>query len=91
MVHGCGLIPAMPKSIHDDDYQIFLRLLRATRIARGVTQVELAELLGETQTFVSKCERGERRIDLLELRRFCNAMGEPFAKFTKRLDQELAS
>jgi transcriptional regulator with XRE-family HTH domain len=89
MVRGCGFRPAMPKSIHQDDYQIFLRLLRETRLAHGVTQVELADTLGETQTFVSKCERGERRIDLLELRRFCMAIGEPFARFAKRLDQEL--
>ncbi len=40
-----------------------------------MTQIELAERLGNTQTFVSKCERGERRIDAVELVEFAQAMG----------------
>lgn len=54
-----------------------LRLLRKTRRNVGVTQEELATRLDETQTFISKCERGERRIDVIELRKFCEALGIP--------------
>jgi len=43
----------------------------------GVSQVELAERLENTQTFVSKCERGERRIDAVELVEFAEALGVP--------------
>ena len=39
-----------------------------------MSQVDLAERLGNTQTLVSKCERGERRIDAVELVEFAEAM-----------------
>jgi len=47
------------------------------RQREGVSQVELAARLGNTQTFVSKCERGERRIDVVELVEFAEALGVP--------------
>ena len=39
-----------------------------------MTQIDMADRLAETQSFVSKCERGERRIDVAELRAFCRAL-----------------
>ena len=42
-----------------------------------MSQIDLAERLGNTQTFVSKCERGERRIDAVELVEFAEALGVP--------------
>ena len=53
----------MQKSINSQTYGIFLDHLRETREKANITQAKLAERLGETQSFVSKCERGERRID----------------------------
>lgn len=50
-------------------------VLETARKQVGVTQIELAERLGNTQTFVSKRERGERRIDAVELVEFAEAMG----------------
>ena len=38
-------------------------------------QLELAERIGEHQTFVSKCERGIRRVDIVELKRWTDALG----------------
>lgn len=48
----------MAQSTHNRDYQLLLAVLKAARKRVGVTQIELAERLGNTQTFVSKCERG---------------------------------
>lgn len=48
----------MAQSTHNRDYQLLLAVLKAVRKRVGVTQIELAERLGNTQTFVSKCERG---------------------------------
>jgi transcriptional regulator with XRE-family HTH domain len=79
----------MEKSLFSKGYRLFLRHLRAARKTAGVTQVELAKRLRETQSFVSKCERGERRIDVIELRAFCRAIGISFAEFIQRLDREL--
>ncbi|WP_428145753.1 helix-turn-helix domain-containing protein [Delftia acidovorans] len=67
----------MSLSTHNSDYQLLLSTLRAARKRAGVSQVELAERLGNTQTFVSKCERGERRLDVVELVEFSEALGVP--------------
>lgn len=67
----------MAQSTHNLDYQLLLAVLKAARKRMGVSQVELASRLGNTQTFVSKCERGERRIDAVELVEFSEALGVP--------------
>lgn len=77
----------MPKSIHSDEYRAFLTLLRRVREEAGLTQVDLANRLGVTQTYVSKCERGDRRIDVLELAHMCVAMGISLSSFTARLER----
>lgn len=67
----------MSRSTHNSHYQLLLAVLKTARKRVGVSQVELAERLGNTQTFVSKCERGERRIDAVELVEFAEALGVP--------------
>jgi len=79
----------MQKSIHSQTYAVFLKHLYETREKAGITQEELAERLGVTQSFVSKCERGERRIDIVELREFCMAMNTTMEKFIRQLDKKL--
>jgi ribosome-binding protein aMBF1 (putative translation factor) len=81
----------MEKSIHSARYAVFLALLRESRERAGLTQVQLAGKIGETQTFVSKCERGERRLDVIELRTFCRAFGMNLNQFVKRLEKALSS
>jgi transcriptional regulator with XRE-family HTH domain len=79
----------MEKSIHSARYAVFLKVLRETRVRAGLTQAQLARKIGETQTFVSKCERGERRIDVVELRTFCQAFGMSFKQFVRVLEKAL--
>ena len=79
----------MQKSLHSKGYRLLLRRLREARQGAGVTQEELARRLGETQSFVSKCERGERRLDAVELRAICKAIGASFVVFIRRLDREM--
>ena len=81
----------MDKSIYSDAYLGFLSQLRATRIEQGVTQEELAIRLGTTQSFISKCERGERRIDLVEARLFCEALEVDFVGFVTTLHFSLSA
>lgn len=57
----------MSGSLHTSAYRRFLEGLIALRKHKGVTQVQLAERIGRTQTWVSKNERGDRRLDLLEV------------------------
>ncbi|MEE1923549.1 helix-turn-helix transcriptional regulator [Pseudomonas sp. 148P] len=54
------------KTIHTAAYQHLLVLLVEARKASGLTQQELSERLGRPQSYVSKFERGERRLDVVE-------------------------
>jgi transcriptional regulator with XRE-family HTH domain len=77
----------MEKSIFTEDYLVFLRCLRAARGRAGLTQVQLAERLDQTQSWVSKCERGERRLDIVEVRAFCEAMGLSLTSFLEEFER----
>ncbi len=79
----------MEKSQFSKEYRVFLRQLQAARLEAGVTQQQVAERLGVTQSSVSKVERGERRIDVVELRAFCEAVGISFPTFATRLHQAI--
>jgi transcriptional regulator with XRE-family HTH domain len=63
------------KSIYSAEYQQLCMLLRALRREAGLTQVEVARRLDVPQSFVSKYESGERRLDVIELRHVAEAMG----------------
>lgn len=80
----------MGKSIYTDEYSVFLDCLKEAREKAGLTQTQLAERLGESQSLISKCERGERRVDIVELSRFCDALGIKLADFTLQLTAALA-
>ena len=56
--------------VHSQEYQRLLQRLRAARRSRDLTQQDVASKLGLTQSHVSKCESGERRIDVIELFHF---------------------
>jgi ribosome-binding protein aMBF1 (putative translation factor) len=75
------------KSITSRQYRTFLRQLRLARKHSGLSQVELATRIDETQSFVSKCERGERRLDVMELREFCKALGISLPSFVEALEE----
>ena len=81
----------MEKTIYTRDYRAMLALLREVRKAAGVTQVELADRLGTTQSFVTKCERGDRRLDLIQVRTICELLGTSLPDFVNKLEQRLAS
>ena len=66
-----------------------IELLRAQRLEKGITQEQLAKALKVGQGFISKIETHERRIDILELRSICKAIGISFLDFARNLDNEL--
>jgi len=57
-------------ALHTKRYRAFLVLLRRAREEAELTQVAVAKKLGRPQTWVSKCELGERRVDFVELENF---------------------
>ena len=64
----------------------YLHLLRQARLDAGLTQAELAIRLGQPQSFVSKYESGERRLDILELRHICKITGTKLEKLAHQLE-----
>ena len=73
----------MEHTIHSDPYRALLVQLRQLRETAGVTQSELASLLGQPQSWVSKVEVGERRLDIEELRQICVALDVDLVKVVK--------
>lgn len=63
------------QSIYSPEYKAFLARLRQCRLAKRLTQVQVAKALRKPQSFVSKIERGERRLDPLELRAVAKLYG----------------
>jgi transcriptional regulator with XRE-family HTH domain len=60
----------MSKSVYTVKYKDFLARLERARKEKGLTQVEVAKSLGKHQSYVAKCENGERRVDIVELAQF---------------------
>lgn len=58
------------KTIHAKEYKQYLTRLHQARIDSGLTQEEVAKRLKKPQSYVSKSESGERRLDLLEITKF---------------------
>lgn len=80
----------LSKSTFTDRYARFREMLIERRKAQGLTQVELAERLRKPQSFVSKIENGERRIDIVEFHEVLLAMGTDPLKFAQQLFREFA-
>ena len=78
------------KSIYTDEYAAVLRLLKSSRKKSGVTQVDLSDRLGQTQSFFSKIERGDRRLDIVQLRTILLEFGVSLPDFAVQLEAEIA-
>lgn len=61
-------------------------LLKQVRLEAGLRQVDLARRVGRPQSFVSKYEVGERRLDLVELSEICSAVGITLEDLARRFE-----
>jgi transcriptional regulator with XRE-family HTH domain len=73
----------MAKSIHTVEYQNVLKKLKGARNESGFTQVEISQKLKKPQSYISKIERGERRIDITELSVIAKIYKKPLDFFVK--------
>ena len=80
----------MEKSIYTAEYGVLVELLRETREKAEVTQVELAERLGKSQSFVTKYECGERRIDIVQLRTICGILATSLPEFVAEFEKRIS-
>ena len=73
------------KSDSDETYERFCSLLVEKRKKSGLSQQEVADRLGRPQTYVSKCERGTRRMDVVEFLKMAEVVGFDSIAFIKKL------
>lgn len=69
------------RAVHDPRYRAFLRRLRKAREDAGLTQAAVASKLRRPQSFVSKSETGERRVDVVELAELAHLYGKRLSFF----------
>lgn len=71
----------MVKTIFSKDHKYVVEQLKKARQEAGLDQVEVAKLLGKTQSHVSKVEAGQRRIDIVALKEFAKLYKKPLNFF----------
>ncbi|MFA5879009.1 MAG: helix-turn-helix transcriptional regulator [Candidatus Margulisiibacteriota bacterium] len=77
----------MNKTIHSEQQKKLQALLQKLRKEAGLKQSEVAALLSKPQSFVSKYEAGERRLDFVELIYICNAVNITLTEFVKKFEE----
>jgi len=73
----------MSKIIYTEKYEFFLDRLKQARKEKRLTQVDVANALGKHQSYVTKCENGERRVDVVELAEFARLYQKPINYFVE--------
>jgi len=73
----------MNKAIYTKDHKFIIEQLKKARIEAGFDQEKVAELLGKTQSYVSKIEAGQRRIDIIQLKEFSKIYKKDINYFIK--------
>lgn len=73
----------MPKSVYTKEYQEIIKKLKQARFDAGLKQTDVARKLKKPQSYVSKIERGERRLDILEISEFAKIYKKSLDFFIK--------
>jgi transcriptional regulator with XRE-family HTH domain len=73
----------MAKTIYSKEHRILIERLKKARKEAGLNQVEVAKLLGVSQSYVSKIESGQRRIDIVQLKAFARIYRKKIDYFIK--------
>lgn len=71
----------MSNKIYTEEYKIIAKNLKKTRLEAGFSQVEVAMELKKPQSYVSKVERGQQRLDVLDLKKFATLYKKKFNYF----------
>ena len=74
----------MDKTIYTKDHKFIIEQLKKARIDAGFDQEKAAELLGKTQSYISKIEAGQRRIDIVQLKEIAKTYKKSLDYFIKK-------
>jgi transcriptional regulator with XRE-family HTH domain len=81
--------PRNSKSVEKGEYAVAWALLKAARVSAKLSQRQMAEKLGRTQTFVADAELGRRRLDVLQLYEWCKATGTTLSAYANQVESTL--
>jgi transcriptional regulator with XRE-family HTH domain len=81
----------MEKSLYSKKYKLFISLLREYRRKKDITQAELAKAIGTKQAVISKFEKCERRVDILEFINMCEALNVSTLEFMEEFEKRAKS
>ena len=73
----------MNKTIYSSDYNFLTRQLKNARLEAGLNQTQVAKLLGKTQSYISKIESGQLRIDIIQLKELAKLYKKDIGYFLK--------
>lgn len=73
----------MPKTIHTNEYHKVIERLKKARLDVGLTQKEVSEKIKKPQSYISKVEAGEQRVDIIELKLFADLYKKGLNYFIK--------
>jgi len=71
----------MTKTIYSKEHKFLIQQLKKARIEAGFDQEQVAKLLGKTQSYISKIETGQRRIDVVQLKEFAKIYNKKTSYF----------
>ena len=77
------------QKVYKRRYKYFCEVIKLERETHKISQEELANKLGIKQSFISKTESGDRRLDVIELLEYCEAMNISLTEFVFRLEGKL--
>jgi len=73
----------MVETLRSKEYAQFVGRLRKARLESGLRQIDVAKKLKRTQSYVSRVEVGEQRLDIIELKKFADLYKKDFNYFVK--------
>lgn len=73
----------MKKAIYSREHAVLVERIRRARLDAGIDQADAARLMGKSQSYISKVELGQRRIDIVQLKFFAKIYGKDLDFFLK--------
>lgn len=75
----------------DKRYMVLPNLIKNIRVDNHLTQVELAEKIKKAQSYISKYESGQRKLDIFEIKEICDSLNMSLVEFVQKFEEDLAN